>query len=420
MADNKLYEVLGVPRTASDQEIKKSYRRLAKEFHPDKNPDAGDKFKEISFAHEVLSDPQKRQTYDHYGLKGIQEGDCGGGAENLFAGLFRNSGIFGDMDGFGGFGGGFGFGGGMGGGRRRPQRGKDNIYPFKVSLEDMYNGNTVNLRISKNVICTGCKGIGGPENAFITCRGCAGQGFKVAYCQLAPGMTQQIQAQCNSCEGAGKSMNEKLKCTVCKGKKVTYQTKVLEVNVDKGMRDSQRILFRGESEQMPGTQPGDLVIVLQQKPHKTFERSGDDLYMTKTIGLAEALCGMNIIVKHLDGRELSISNPPGRIIKPGDVKGVTAEGMPIYKNPFEKGNLYVKFDIAFPEDNFTNDQVLSTLAALFPPRAPVVIPRDAEEVELEEYDPNYKDTSQATRSSEAYASDDEASVHGSGIQCAHQ
>ena len=92
-----------------------------------------------------------------------------------------------------------------------------------------------------------------------------------------------------------------------------------------------------------------------------FKRSGDDLYLTKTIGLAEALCGLNLIVKHLDGRELSITNPPGRIIKPGDVKGVRGEGMPIYKNPFEKGNLYVRFEITFPNDNFTNEQVLQVI-----------------------------------------------------------
>ena len=109
---------------------------------------------------------------------------------------------------------------------------------------------------------------------------------------------------------------------------------------------------------MPDTQPGDLVIVLQQKTHEVFDRSGDDLYLSKTIGLVEALCGMNIVVKHLDGRELNITNPPGRIIKPGDVKGITGEGMPFYKNPFEKGNLYVKFDVTFPEDNFVNEKIL--------------------------------------------------------------
>lgn len=121
-------------------------------------------------------------------------------------------------------------------------------------------------------------------------------------------------------------------------------------------------IFVGESEQMPDTQPGDLVIVLQQKAHDVFDRSGDDLYLTKTIGLAEALCGINIIVKHLDGRELNITNPPGRIIKPGDVKGISGEGMPFYKSPFEKGNLYVKFDITFPEDNFANEKILEVIS----------------------------------------------------------
>ncbi|GJQ70079.1 hypothetical protein Trydic_g22555 [Trypoxylus dichotomus] len=256
MADNKLYEILGVSRSASDNEIKKQYRKLAKEYHPDKNPQAGDKFKEISYAYEVLSDPKKRQVYDKYGLKG---------------GLF------------GGF---AGFGGGM----RRRQRGEDTIHPLKVSLEDMYNGKTAKLQLSKNVICSACGGKGG---------------------KLGPGMTQQLQSRCPDCQGEGETINEKDRCTTC----------------------------HGEGDQQPDIEPGDVVIILQQKPHEKFQRSGDDLYFSHTITLSEALCGLTFIIRHLDGRDILVRNPPGQVIKPGDVKAVVGEGMPLFKNPFEKGNL---------------------------------------------------------------------------------
>ncbi|XP_046736348.1 dnaJ homolog subfamily A member 2-like [Diprion similis] len=412
MADNKLYEVLRVPRTAGDAEIKKSYRKLAKEFHPDKNPEAGDKFKEISFAYEVLSDPKKRQIYDKHGIKGVQEGASDGfPADDIFSQLFGGGagGLFGGLG---------GFGGGMGG-RRRSRRGEDTVHPLKVTLEDMYNGKTAKLQLSKNVLCAACAGIGGAEGAVTTCKQCRGYGYKVSYRQLAPGMAQQMQEKCTHCQTTGEIINEKDRCTTCEGKKVVNQTKILEVHVDKGMRESQKILFRGEGDQMPEVQPGDVVIVLQQKPHPTFERSGDDLIMTKSIGLAEALCGASFVVRHLDGRNLLIKHPAGHVIRPGDVKGVVGEGMPQYRNPFEKGNLYINFDVTFPKNHFCSEKVLMDLKTTLGPNIPpTVVPRDAEEVDLQEYDPTHRDSS--ARSAEAYASDEDEMHQHSGVQCAHQ
>lgn len=114
----------------------------------------------------------------------------------------------------------------------------------------------------------------------------------------------------------------------------------------------------GESDQMPGVETGDVVILLQQIPHETFTRSHDDLFLNKKIRLVEALCGVQIVVKHLDGRDLVLKREAGQIIRPGDVKKVEGEGMPRYKNPFEKGNLYAKFEVIFPEDNFGNEEVI--------------------------------------------------------------
>ncbi|XP_016387148.1 dnaJ homolog subfamily A member 2-like [Sinocyclocheilus rhinocerous] len=146
VADTKLYDILGVSPSASENELKKAYRKLAKEYHPDKNPNAGDKFKEISFAYEVLTNPEKKDLYDRYGEQGLREGGCGGGGmDDIFSHIFG--------------GGLFGFMGGQGrsrnGGRRR---GEDMVHPLKVSLEDLYNGKTTKLQLSKNVLCSTCNG----------------------------------------------------------------------------------------------------------------------------------------------------------------------------------------------------------------------------------------------------------------------
>ncbi|XP_067007681.1 dnaJ homolog subfamily A member 2 [Anabrus simplex] len=409
MADTKLYDVLGVGRNASDLEIKKAYRKLAKEFHPDKNPEAGDKFKEISFAYEVLSDPKKRSVYDKYGLKGMQEVGHDGptfAPDDLFSHLF---------------GGGL-FGMGMGGMRsRRPHRGEDMIHSLKVTLEDLYNGKTAKLQLSKNVICTVCDGKGGRTGASYTCRTCRGSGIKVTYRQLGPGMSQQLQSRCPDCGGEGEVINEKDRCSVCRGKKVVNETKILEVHVDKGMRENQKIYFRGEGDQQPDVEPGDVIIVLHQKPHEKFQRSGDDLLMTHSISLTEALCGFCMTLKHLDGRDLLIKHPMGQVVKPGDVKGIEGEGMPHHRNPFEKGNLYIKFDVTFPENHFANEITLKELEMLLPARPTFNMPKgeQVEEVDLHEFDPNDRSAGGSGRQ-EAYASDDDDHPGPAGVQCAHQ
>ncbi|XP_060518305.1 dnaJ homolog subfamily A member 2-like [Cylas formicarius] len=401
MADNKLYDLLGVSRSASDNEIKKQYRKLAKEFHPDKNPQAGDKFKEISYAYEVLSDPKKRSLYDKVGLKGMQEGAQEGG-DDFFSHLFG--------------------GGWSGMGPHRKHRGEDTVHPLKVTLEDLYNGKTSKLQLSKNVICVTCGGKG-TKNGQPTekCHSCNGCGIKVTYRSLGPGMAQQIQSQCGECRGEGEVIKEKDRCPGCHGKKVCNETKILEVHVDKGMRDSQKIYFRGEGDQQPDVRAGDVVIVLQQKPHERFERNGNNLYVKHTISLTDALCGFNFVITHLDKRKLLIRHPAGEVIKPGDVKTVAGEGMPIHKNPFEKGNLYVTFNVKFPEKHFAPEPVLRKLEALLPARPVFTMPEGehVEEADLVDYDPNERDHHGRHRG-EAYASDDDEHAGMQGMQCVHQ
>lgn len=321
------------------------------------------------------------------------------------------------------FGGGlFGFGG-MGGGSmrgRQRMRGEDTVHPLKVTLEDMYNGKTSKLQLSKNVICSACSGKGSKSGTVQQCHTCRGCGLKVTYRQLGPGMTQKFQSRCPDCSGEGEIIAEKDRCQTCRGKKVSNEMKILEVHVDKGMKDNQKIFFRGEGDQMPDVEPGDVIIILQMREHEKFQRSGDDLYMSHSVTLTEALCGFNILIRHLDGRDLLVKHPPGQVIKPGDVKGIEGEGMPHYKNPFEKGNLFINFDVTMPESYFMPGPKLAELEALLPPRPVFKMPEgeDVYEVDLHEYNPNERGPSRSRN--EAYASDDEDHAHGPGLQCAPQ
>lgn len=440
MADNKLYEILGVSRNASEAEIKKSYRKLAKELHPDKNPNAGDKFKEVSYAYEILSNPEKRALYDRVGLQGLREGGQAGDMPDIFEHLFGGGGM-GGMGGMGGFFGmpfgGMGGMGGMGmsgmggrGGRRRPAKGEDTLHPLKVSLEDLFNGKTSKLQMRKNVICKKCSGQGGKTGAVVSCKTCSGRGVKVTIRQLGPGMVQQMQSVCPDCKGEGEMISEKDRCNTCEGKKTVQETKILEVPIDKGMKDGQKIPFRGEGDQAPGVEPGDVVIVLQQSEHDIFTRKRDDLIMSHSVGITEALCGFQMVFKHLDGREIVVTHLPGEVIAPGAVKVVTGEGMPQFRNPYERGNLFIKFDVKFPENHFADEDTIKKIEALLPPRPKIEIPTEVEgedtmveEVNMDDYVATRREEG-GSRGGQAYQEDDdddEDGRHGGpGVQCASQ
>nr|AGY48884.1 MIP1.2 [Nicotiana benthamiana] len=409
--NSKYYEILGVPKSASQDDLKKAYRKAAIKNHPDKGGDP-EKFKELAQAYEVLSDPEKREIYDQYGEDALKEGMGGGGGAHDPFDIFQS------------FFGGGGFGGGGSSRGRRQRKGEDVVHPLKVSLEDLYSGTSKKLSLSRNVLCSKCKGVGSKSGASMKCSGCQGSGMKVSIRQLGP-MIQQMQHPCNECKGTGEKINEKDRCPQCKGEKVVQQKKVLEVHVEKGMQNGQKITFPGEADEAPETITGDIVFILQQKEHPKFKRKGDDLFVEHTLTLTEALCGFQFVLTHLDSRQLLIKSQPGEVVKPDQFKGINDEGMPMYQRPFMRGKLYIHFTVDFP-DTFA-PEMCKNLEAVLPPRPKT----QASNMELDEceettlHDVNMEEEMRRKRqqqAQEAYEEDDEDDMHGGAqrVECAQQ
>jgi len=393
--NNKLYEVLGVAKDADENEIRKAYKKLALRNHPDKGGDV-EKFKEISAAAEILCDAEKRKTYDQYGMEGLEgQGGEGHSAEDIFSMFFG--------------------GGGGGRGRRGPQKGEDIVHSIKASLEDLYNGKTVKLAISRNKPCPDCEGRGGKEGCEKTCSDCNGRGVKIQLRQIGPGMVQQMQSACPTCRGAGKSISEKDKCKSCKGSKVYKDRKVLEVNIEKGMSHGQKIRFSGEADEVPGTIAGDVIIVIQQKDHETFKRKGADLVVTMDVSLSEALCGFTRTITHLDNRVLKFEIPAGEVIKHDSVKLVKGEGMPQHGNIFNKGGLFIHFSVNFPATLPT--ATVAQLKKVLPPVQQVMLSGEEEEVELAPVDMSQFGRGAGGGRSAHEEDDDDSSGGAQRVQC---
>jgi chaperone protein DnaJ len=320
---SKYYDLLGVPRDATDAVIKRAFRKLSLQFHPDKNPgneEAATKFKEISQAYEVLSDPEKRQTYDVDGEEGLARKEKGGGgAMNPF-----------DMF----------FGGGGGGQRKGPNAEVE----MPVTLEDLYNGAQRSARISRHVMCPKCRGTGAKDGVTTKCKACNGQGVRLVQQQMGPGFTVQMQQQCDKCGGKGSV--HKHKCPHCSGAKVVQEEKELVGEIERGMPSDHQIVFERESEQQPGITPGDVIFKLRAQPHPRFRREGDHLHHDLKISLREALLGFERGIRQLDGREVLLAVEG--VSKPFEVKTIAEEGMPVHNFPSLRGNMYVKLDVQFP------------------------------------------------------------------------
>lgn len=388
------YKTLGVPKSASQDEIRKAYRKLAREHHPDKGGDEK-LFKEIQEAYDCLSDADKKELYDQGGKEALERGGAGNGHDDIFSALF----------------------GGGGSGRRQskgPQKGESVVHKLQVSLENLYNGKTFKMAISRQRV----KYPPGmtAEQATTTCQTCRGAGAVLKTQRMGP-MIQQVQARCTDCGGQGKSFKE--------GVSLFQEKKMLEVRVDPGMKHGQKIVMAGEADENPGMEAGDVVFVLVQQEHATFQRKGADLVLEKEVSLRDALCGAKFAIKHLDERIVMISTKQGEVIKPNALKLIAGEGMPLWKRPFEKGRLFILFKVVFPEKLDANACKLLSQAL---PASQEKIPtgehvEDAHNAMMDTTIDEFGKVNYAAESGNAYDSDEEEG-HGPGggqrVQCANQ
>ena len=297
------YETLGVPKNASDDEIKKAYRKLAMKHHPDRNhgdtsKDAEDKFKEVKEAYEMLSDGQKRAAYDQYGHAGVDPNMRGGPGAEGFGGFAEAFGdIFGDV-----FGGG---GRGRAGGGRQVFRGSDLSYAMEITLEEAAEGKEAQIRIPSWDDCGTCKGTGAkPGTKPITCTTCHGAGAV----QMRQGFFS-VQQTCPTCHGNGKEITDP--CPACDGVGRIRRNKTLQVKIPAGIDDGMRIRSSGNGEPgINGGPPGDLYVEIHIKQHKIFQRDGDDLHCELTIPFTTAALGGELQVPTLGGKA-EISIPEG-------------------------------------------------------------------------------------------------------------
>jgi len=341
LAKRDFYEVLGVAKGADEAALKGAYRKLAMQFHPDRNPgdhEAEHKFKEINEAYDCLKDPQKRAAYDRFGHAAF-DGNMGGGRGPAgFGPDFSSSmsDIFDDL--FGDFMG----GGGRGRGGAARLRGSDLRYNLEITLEEAFTGRTVEIDVPTLVTCETCDGSGAkPGTGVTTCRTCHGHG-KV---RAAQGFFT-IERTCPTCNGRGQTMDQP--CTDCGGQGRRQQNRKLSVDVPRGIEDGTRIRLANEGEAgLRGGPPGDLYIFISVKPHDLFQRDGADLYARVPIAMTTAALGGEFEVPTLDEGRARVKVSPGT--QPGQRVRLKGKGMPVLRQR-DMGDLYVQLDVEMPQN----------------------------------------------------------------------
>lgn len=320
------YDILGVSKNASSDEIKKAYRKLAQKHHPDKKGGDEEKFKEINEAYQVLSNEKKRAQYDRFGSNFNQAGGGPGGAG--FGGFDPSqfdfsqfSGDFGDIgDIFGSF-----FSGGMGGARKSQKRGSDIEVAVSITLEDAYRGVKKDIQFQTDVVCDTCEGKGHKKDATIKeCPVCKGSGQTRQQRRTILGSFMQV-AECENCLGTGKVASKP--CTDCQGKGRKKGTRSFTVDIPAGIRSGQVIKVQGKGQAgVLNHTPGDAYVRIRIEPHKTFQVEGDNLIAKHDIYLKDLLKGEKISLLHVNGKKIDIAIPQGEsLLKPVVLKG---EGMP--------------------------------------------------------------------------------------------
>lgn len=353
MAKRDYYDILGVSRSADEQEIKKAYRKMAVKYHPDKNP--GDKaaeesFKEAAEAYEVLSNPDKRARYDRFGHQGMGgaaggQGGYGGGMsmEDIFS-------QFGDIFGNSGFGG-FGFGGQQQG--RRVNKGTNLRIKVKLSLEEIANGVEKKIKVNKFVACKPCSGTGAEKgSSFNTCPTCNGAGRVTRITNTILGQ-MQTASTCPSCNGEGRTITNK--CKSCAGDGIIREEEVISINIPAGVGEGMQLNVAGKGNAAPrGGIPGDLLVSIEELEHAELKRDGNNLYYDLYINFADAVLGTSVEIPTLEGKakfKIDAGTQSGKVFR------LRGKGLPEV-NSYHRGDLLVDVNIWTPQNLSSEEKIL--------------------------------------------------------------
>lgn len=345
---HKLYDTLGISRSASHDEIKKAYRNAAREHHPDKGGD-DTKFKEILNAYEILSDKDKRNQYDQLGDENYQNQNNGGG--NGFPGGMNAHDIFAQMfGGMGGFPGGMQFdvNFGQGGQNNRNRRRNDHTHGMHITLQEAYNGSHKNIQLTLQKVCLSCKE---------TCHACQGRG-QITNMVRNGIFTQVITQPCNTCHGNGSIVRGRDKCNECKGRGQYSEDKRLEVDIPAGVINGHQIRINGMGEQKQNNDetPGDLILQIHINEHPHFVREGNNLKFIKELTFKESIIGKKFTIEHFSG-PLEVNTLDFGVIEPAKKYEITGKGMPHDNYKLRYGNLILQFSIIYPSKKFSTDEI---------------------------------------------------------------
>jgi molecular chaperone DnaJ len=347
LAKRDYYEVLGVAKAATKEEIKKAYRKLAIQFHPDKNPgnkESEEKFKEATEAYEVLADDKKREAYDQFGFAGVE--GMGGPGPQDYSTIFRGfEDIFGDFSSF--FEDIFSSPGGTrtrtwsGGRSSTIKRGSDLRYDIEIPFTEAVFGTKVEISYSRHDTCAVCNGTGSDKGGGTrVCETCGGSG----QVRRSSGFFS-IATTCPTCHGEGEVIRNP--CRECGGAGVVQRPRKIKVTIPAGIENGKRINLPGQGDAGPhGGPPGDLYVYIHIKPHEYFERDGNDIYCMIPISITQASLGSEILVATLDDKKMKVKIPPGT--QNGKVLRIRGEGIPYVNNPRMRGDMYIKIRIEVP------------------------------------------------------------------------
>ncbi|MFA4871041.1 MAG: molecular chaperone DnaJ [Pedobacter sp.] len=348
MSKRDYYDVLGVSRSTSADEIKKAYRKLAIKYHPDKNPDdkaAEEKFKEAAEAYEILSNPEKKQRYDHYGHAGVGGasggGGYGGGGMNM-EDIFSQ---FGDI-----FGGGGGspfesfFGGQQSRGGRRVSKGSNLRIKVKLTLEEIANGTEKKIKVNKQIVCKTCDGSGAKDRSSVsTCKTCGGSGAVRRVTNTILGQ-MQTTSTCPTCNGSGSQITAK--CGSCHGEGVVRGEETITINIPAGVSDGMQLSMSGKGNAAPnGGVPGDLIILIEEIPHETLKREGNNVVYDLHVSIIDAALGYSAEVPTIDGKA-KIKIEPGT--QSGKLLRLKGKGIPEI-NSYHRGDEIIHVNIWTPK-----------------------------------------------------------------------